>query len=149
MEISSVAFKPVPGMGTSVTFVQFYVDMGYCSSDELGPNYDNNYVSGTKTRVFSRNSSYTVTATSPWTPLVLDTPFYYIPASGNLIIDIAWPDAEGEFYSYNFTTPGLSSVGGAYGEATGDTFNDMPQLLIEGVYSMGQMTFAGIKATFR
>jgi len=148
MTISSIAFNPVAGTGASTTFFELYVDMGYCSSTELGANYESNYVSGTKIRVFSRPSNFTVTATSPWTALVLDSPFFYDPANGNLIIDIAWPDGEDEFYSYSYVTAGVASVSGAYGEATGDTFGDSSFLRLEGVYALEQITFAGIKATF-
>lgn len=149
MEISSISYDPVQGMGDQVNFVSFSIDMGYCSSDELDPIYDTNYISGSKVRVFERTSAYTVNAVFPWTEIVLDTPFVFDPTVGNLIIEIQWPDGDAQIYSFDYATAGISLVTGAYGAGSGNGFTQAPHLLIQGEDAFSQMTFAGIKATFQ
>ena len=144
--ISSITFFPVPGTGEETIFYQLSIDLGYCTSAELESVYEGNYLSGTKTRVFERNSSFTVSSHSP--TLYFDSPFVYNPAEGNLIIDMVWPDGEGEFYTYNFPTPGASAISGAYDIPEGYVLTDMSHLLIQGELSMEQSTFAGIKGSF-
>ena len=144
--ISSITFASVPGMGDATTFFQLYVDLGYCADSELCDVYENNYVSGTKTRVFERNSNYTITANSP--TITFDTPFVFDPAQGNLIIDIIWPDGEGEIYTYNFPTLGVSAISGAYDLPSGYSFTDMSHLVLEGELSLCESTFASIKRMF-
>ncbi len=144
--ISSITFSSVPGTGEETTFYQFSVDLGYCASTELDSAYEENYVSGTKTRVFERTSNFTVFSHSP--TLYFDSPFVFDPSEGNLIIDIVWPDGEGEFYIFNFPTPGVSAISGAYDLPTGYPLTDMSHLLIGGELAMTQSTFAGIKSLF-
>ncbi len=148
MTISSVAWYPNSGY-TSVTFDAFYINMGYCASDQLTEDFDANYVSGTKTQVFQRASTYKVDAVYPWTAITLDTPFFYDPAQGNLIIEVDWPDGVDEIYTFNYYTGVNSLVMGPYGSPTGNVFMDAPYLQLQGELSLDQSTFAGIKATFR
>lgn len=148
MTINSISFRPVSGTGTDATFTSFYVDMGLCSSDQLGPMFESNYIGGTKTRVYERTSSVTFYAVEPWTAITLDTPFYYDPAMGNLIIEVGWPDGSNQFYTYNYPTAGASMVKAGYGAGTGDPYYECPNLLIEGDLAFEQTTFAAIKATF-
>ena len=146
MTISSITFDPSPGPGTEVTFFEFYVDLGYCSSNELGAVYDANYVSGSKFRVFEKTSNVTFHATDP--TIYFDTPFFFNPANGNLIIEIAWPDGEEEIYTYSSGTSGITCVTGDYNSPTGDEFSDISHMFINGELALEQTTFAGIKASF-
>ena len=149
MTISYVALFPNSGY-TRVNFTEFYMYMGYCSSDNLTENYQDNYVSGTRTTVFERTSAFTVNAVYPWTGIVLDTPFWYNPSAGNLVIEIAWPDGDDEIYTFNYGTPGVGSlVMGFYDLSYGGVFQEAPYLRFEGDYAFDQTTFAGIKASFR
>ncbi|MCD4707715.1 MAG: hypothetical protein K8S62_08245 [Candidatus Sabulitectum sp.] len=147
MAINSITFDPSPGPGTEVTFDEFHVYMGYCANDELSATYDANYVNGWKYKVFERTSSVTFHASDP--TIYFDTPFFYVPANGNLIMDIAWPDGEDEFYTYSSGTTGLTCVHGAYGSPSGDQYMETSHLFINGEMTLNQMTFAGIKASFR
>lgn len=148
MTISSIAWNTVPGYDF-VNFDAFYIHMGYCASDELTETFDSNYIPGSKIQVFQRTSAYTVNAVYPWTAISLDTPFFYDPAEGNLIIEIDWPNGDHEIYTFNYGTGSNSLVMGSYGASTGTVFTDAPYLQLEGELSLSQTTFAGIKATFR
>jgi len=145
--INSISFDAVPGTGQQVTFYELSLDLGYCCSEELSTVYESNYVSGTKARVFETTDPIVVQASSP--EIVFSTPFFYDPAAGNLIIDMIWPDGDGEFYSFNFATPGVSSISGAYDLPEGDAFTDMSHMFLNGTLDLSQLTFAGIKASFR
>jgi hypothetical protein len=145
--ISSIVFDAVPGTGQQVTFYELSLHLGYCLSEELTTVYESNYASGSKKTVFETTNSITIQASSP--EIVFETPFFYDPSTGNLIIDLVWPDGEGEFYSFNFATAGVSSVSGTYDDPDGYAFTDMSHLFINGALGFDQQTFAGIKASFR
>lgn len=147
MTINSISFDAVPGTGQQVTFYELSMDLGYCNAGELSTVYESNYASGTKIRVFETTDPVVVQASSP--EIVFSTPFFYDPSAGNLIIDLIWPDGAGEFYSFNFATAGVSSISGAYDLPNGDAFTDMSHLYLNGAQSLSQLTFAGIKASFR
>jgi len=145
--IHSISFDAVPGTGQQVTFYELSLNMGYCDAGELTAVYESNYVSGTKTIVFETTDPIVVQASSP--DIVFSTPFFYDPALGNLIIDLIWPDGNGEFYSFSFATPGVSSISGAYDLSDGAAFTDMSHLFLNGTLALCPLTFAGIKASFR
>ena len=148
MTINSVSWFPDVDY-TRVNFTALSLHMGYCSSDNLTENYADNYVSGTRTSVFERSSAYTVNASYPWTTIPLDTPFWYDPTAGNLIVEVEWPDGNNEIYTFNYSTPGVNSlVMGFYGLSYGNAFQNGPYLKFEGTLSLDQTTFAGIKASF-
>ena len=132
--INSISFDAVPGTGQQVTFYELSLDLGYCCSEELSTVYESNYVSGTKARVFETTDPIVVQASSP--EIVFSTPFFYDPAAGNLIIDMIWPDGDGEFYSFNFATPGVSSISGAYDLPEGDAFTDMSHMFLNGTLDL-------------
>ena len=149
MEINTISFDPVPGLGTQVILDAVSIDMGYCTADQLDPVFDSNYVSGSKIRVFERTSAFTLNASTPWTPIALDTPFYFNPSWGNLVIEINWPNGSQQIYTFNYATSGVSLISGSYGAGSGDAYTEAAHLLLEGNLALNQMTFAGIKATFQ
>lgn len=148
MTISSVSWYPSPGYNL-VNFDQLYLYMGYCSSDQLTENFDANYISGTKTSVFERTSSFTVDAVYPWTTITLDDPFWFNPASGNLIIEVGWPNGDHEIYTFNYASSKTILVIGFYGSSSGNAFLEGPYLKLEGELALNQTTFASIKASFQ
>ncbi len=148
MTINSITFFLAPGgFHDEVTFDEYYVDMGYCSSEYLGANYDDNYINGWKYRVFERTSPFTFYASDP--TIYFDTPFFYIPANGNLVFEIGWPNGEDEFYTFSSVSAGVSCVYGNYSWETGDQYMETPHLMINGAWALEQITFAGIKASFQ
>lgn len=149
MTINAVSWAPFEGLGDNVNFNAFTIDMGLCAADILNPMFDTNYISGTKIRVFERAAGFSVSAAYPWTTITLDTPFFYDPSAGSLILEIQWPSGNEQIYTFDFPTEGASIIKGGFGAASGDPFPQAPHLLIEGELSLSQMTFAGIKATFR
>ena len=147
MTISSITFDPALGPGTEVTFDEYSVYMGYCANDELGATYDANYIGGVKYTVYERASSVTFLATDP--TIYFDTPFFYLPANGNLVFEIIWPDGDDEIYTYSSGTTGLTCVYGNFDSPTGDQYGETPHVFLNGSMALDQMTFAGIKASFR
>ncbi len=147
MTISSMTFHPSPGPGTEVTFDEFIVYMGYCANDELGATYDANYIGGVKYKVYERSSSVTFLHTD--LTIYFDTPFFYLPANGNLVFEVIWPEGRDEIYTYSSGTSGLTCVYGQYDLPSGDQYMETPHILLNGEMALDQMTFAGIKASFR
>lgn len=132
--------------GSEVTFDELNISMGYCANAELGTNYENNYVAGTKIEVFGKKNC-TIVADKP--KITFEVPFFYQPSKGNLIIDFSWPNGDHELYVFASGTTGTTCISGDYGMATGDGYSETPHLFLNGKLSLDQMTFAGIKASFR
>jgi hypothetical protein len=93
MEITSLSWDPSDPTHT-VTFDEITIYMGLCSTDELGTDFEANYVPGTKTQVFHAVNPTWFAGTS-WLTIDLDTPFWY-DGTHNLIIDVEWPDGYGQ-----------------------------------------------------
>lgn len=147
MVISSVTYIPAPGGNADVTLDNFCVDLGYCSSEYLAADFNSNYVNDWKYRVFERTSSFTFNDTD--LTIYFDVPFFYEPANGNLVLEIAWLDGDGEIFTFISTTSGFTAVYGSYDSQAGDQYMETPHLLINGALALEQMTFAGLKSTFR
>lgn len=142
-----MTFYPSPGPGTEVTFDEFVVYLGYCANDELGATYDANYIGGVKYKVFERTNPITFLHTD--LTIYFDTPFFYLPANGNLVFEVIWPDGKDEIYTYSSGTSGLTCVYGSFDLPSGDQYMETPHFLLNGEMALNQMTFAGIKASFR
>ncbi len=148
MIISSLSFFLAPGaIEDHVTFDEYYVYLGYCSSNELSATYDDNYVNGWKYPVLESTGPITFLETDP--TIYFETPFFYDPANGNLVFEIAWPNGEDEIYTYNSVTASNTCVYGDYYLSSGDLWTELPHVLINGDLALANTTFAGIKASFQ
>ncbi len=143
--IESISFEPVDPT-SSVFFNEFTIYLGPCSSDELGTDFEANYLPGIKTEVFNR-TDWTLDASPGWFTIEFDTPYWY-SGSGNLIIDFEWPDGEHEIYNFNWDTGSNRALYADYGEPTGTNMTDIPHMLLNGTLALDQNTFGAIKALF-
>ncbi len=144
MTINSIAFYCMSG--ETVTFNQFIVYMGEASGSVLGNNFEDNY-SGNKVTVYNHNN-VTFTPSGEWVNIPLDTPYFY-DGTGNLIIEIGWPDGVDEIYAGCWSTSGNRMLTSFFGSPTGDLFEFCPNLLFSGSMSLAPMTFGSIKASFQ
>jgi hypothetical protein len=148
MVINSISFFKAPGaVEDHVVFYEYYVYMGYCASTELGADFNDNYINGVKYTVLERTDPITFYDTDP--TIYFDSPFFYDPANGNLVLEIAWPDGRDEIYTYSSSESTTTCVYGSYDSSTGDQFYETPHILLNGEMALSQTTFAGIKALFR
>jgi hypothetical protein len=145
MTINSIGFRHTSG--DAVVFDQFTVYMGSAAGGSLGSNFDDNY-SGGKTTVYDHTSA-SFAPSGGWITVPLDTPYFY-SGTGNLIVEIAWPNGDMELYAGHWSTPGVNRTMTAfYGSPTGDAFEFCPNMLLSGTMSLAPMTFGGIKASFQ
>ncbi|HOF67284.1 MAG TPA: hypothetical protein PLX54_04875 [Candidatus Fermentibacter daniensis] len=148
--INDLLWKRAPmGMDHS-SYTNFKIYMGYTTRDILEPDFDSNYVPGSKTLVFSR-STYTLSglASGAWFTTALDTPFFY-NGSGNLLIDIEWtssPDGL-SVYVFNWNTDVGRSMFSSPAGSTGDPENFVPHMILGGTNDLESKTFARIKIMF-
>ncbi|MBN1434558.1 hypothetical protein JW921_07350 [Candidatus Fermentibacterales bacterium] len=107
MQIQSIQWHWVwtPDAEEFATCGDFNLYMGYCDSDELGSGFEDNYVPGTRTLVYSNPSLYVTAGAGGWTPVNLSTPFWY-DGSGNLIIEVEWANDfdDNSFYCGQWNT---------------------------------------------
>jgi hypothetical protein len=143
MTITSIGFKPTSG--TSALFDELSVYMGPASGSVLVSNFEDNY-SGDRLLVYSK-SGVLLSVSGGWVTLPLDTPYFY-SGSGNLIIEIAWPNGDLEIYTGYWGTSGNRTMTAFYGSPTGDLYDFCPNLLLSGSMSLTPMTFGAIKASF-
>jgi hypothetical protein len=134
--------------GASATFSNFRIFMGYCESDELGDTFEDNYVPGSMTPVYSSPSMTIGSPAEEWATLELDTPFEY-DGTGNLLVEIQWSSGSGSFYVYSWK-PGTNRClrGSHPGSTSGYLLDAMCQFRIELPLALQQETFGSIKALF-
>lgn len=145
IEITSVAWHWLPIEENFATCEGFELHMGYCSSDELGGDFDDNYVPGTKTLVYSNSSLYVTPGAGDWTTIDLSTPFWY-DGSDNLIIEVEWSN-EGDDNSYYCGEWDTGSVRCLKSEDGGPATLDswITHMLISGDVGLDPATFGGVK----
>jgi len=148
IEIQSISLMRTPAGGTSVTLDTLAIFIGYSKSGELGTDFDDNYIPGTRKQVFWEEDC-TIYAPEPsqWFQIDLELPFYY-NGSGNLIVEYAWPDGYDEIFNYNWTGTVERSLTGGWGASTGFTTQDCPHILFSGVLNLQNVTFGFIKSLF-
>lgn len=151
IEIETFSWKRYISGDPQGTYNDFKIYMGLCSSNELGLNFDDNYINGTKILILS-SSLYTTTSVGPneWFEVIFDTPFWY-NGEDNLIIEIEWSSAAGTdaLYTWNWDGGANRSVFGRFGTSTAlYQQSNVPNLRLNGTLSLSNSTFARIKAAF-
>ncbi len=149
IEISGISWKRFPSPDDQATFSDLSVYLGLCASDNLVPTFDDNFISGTRTLVFSE-ASYTtdVVAINEWFEIPFTTPFWY-NGQDNLLIEINWSAGDGSLYSWSALPGGIRRIYGAYGSTTSLVQDDnFPTIQLHGTLSLENSTFGRIKAAF-
>ena len=122
--------------------------MGHGARDELGTTFDDNYISGTKTLVYTTPSITISAAAEEWATIELDTPFDY-NGTDNLIMEIQWSGGSGTFYTYKWETGTDRCVKASNpGLPTGAVSTQMCQFRIELPLALQNSTFGSIKGMF-
>lgn len=149
IEIESLSWKRHVSGDPQGIYNDYSLYMGLCSSDVLGTNFDDNYISGSRTLVMS-SSLYTTPSAGPnaWFDSILDTAFWY-NGEDNLIIEIEWSDGAGSLYTWHWDSSSQRCVIGPYGASNAsETSSDVPNIRLNGVLSLSNTTFGQIKAAF-
>ena len=149
IEIESLSWKRHVSGDTQSTLNDYSLYMGLCSSDVLGTNFDDNYISGSRTLVMS-SSPYTTPSVNPneWFDNILDTSFWYNGAD-NLIIEIEWSSGTGSLYTWHWDSSSQRCVIGAYGASNANEISsNVPNIRLNGILSLSNTTFGQIKAAF-
>lgn len=146
IEIQSISLMRTMQGGDYVTLDTLAIYIGYASGDELGSNYNDNYLPGTRQLVLWEEDC-TINAPNPnqWFQIDLETPFFY-DGTGNLIIEYTWPSGRDAIYNYNWTGTAARGLTGSWEAVTGYTEQDCPHILLSGTLELQNQTFGYIKA---
>lgn len=148
MTISALKWKRTTGFGEDNTNLQdFKIYMGYSSLDVLGTNFNNNFIPGTRTLVYSRDPLI-ITGVAPetWFTSTLDTPFFY-NGTNNLLVEIEWSTGSNSIYIYHWDAGmGRSIVSQTYGSSSGDQDVIVPHFILSGTLDLEGSTFGSIKS---
>ena len=126
----------------------FKIYMGLCASDELGKEFEQNYIPGSKQLVFSMDDGWIYSnGVAEWFDLQLDTPFWY-NGTDNLLIDFAWTWGDVDIYVYAWDSGSQRSMYAPAGSATGYTDSTVIHMSLQGTLGLESSTFAHIKALF-
>ena len=147
MEITELGWKRTPGGIGSASFTSFRIYMGYCSSDELGESFPDNFDPGTRIRVLDRPSYSISGEVEQWITQTLDTPFYY-NGSGNLIIEYEWETGTGNVYIYGWATETGRGLLGGYGSSTGSPLMLAHYQQLIGELGLAPVSFGEAKLLF-
>ncbi len=126
----------------------FEIYMGYCSSDTLESNFEQNYIPGSKQLVYSMADGWIqANGIGEWFDLQLDTSFWY-NGTDNLLIDFIWTWGDVDIYVYAWDSGSPRSMFGGAGSATGNTDTAVLHMTLQGSLELKSTTFAQIKALF-
>jgi len=126
----------------------FEIYMGHCASDELGIDFEQNYISGSKQLVYSMADGWIqANGVEEWFYLELDTPFLY-NGTDNLLIDFIWTWGDEDIYVYAWESGSNRTLMGSASGATGNTETIVLHMSLEGSLELESSTFAQIKALF-
>ncbi len=148
INIQSISLMRTPQGESHVTLDTLAIYMGYSSGAELGNNFNDNYLAGSRLLVFwEENCTINAPNANEWFQINLETPFFY-DGTGNLIIEYTWPSGHDAIYNYNWTGTVARGLPGPWGATTGYTEQDCPHILLSGILSLQNETFGKIKALF-
>jgi hypothetical protein len=153
INLTEIGWQVHPAADPSAEFTDFKVIMGYCSSDQLGATFADNYVPGSIVTVYESSSQICAGSPDDWFTITLDTPFSYVQSEGNLIVEVQWssPVDGKSFYTWGWDTGTIRAVAytgaGAPTHPTGSLSSAISRLILTGSgMPLEHATFASIKA---
>jgi hypothetical protein len=133
-------------------YADFSIWAGLTDADVLSTSFEENFLPGTRTLLFSRDSLYLEAEPNAWIPFELDTPYWY-GGSHNLIVEILWSDGEEIgtecVYTWQWNTGTMRCASGPFGASSGSQTSVIPLLQFEGEQALNGSTFAEVKASFQ
>lgn len=152
--IESIAWQAHPAGDDAAEFVTFKVWMGLCGSDQLGSNFDDNYITGTRTLVYESSSEVMSGSPDTWASIPLDTDYLFDAQAGNLIIEVTWESCADlkSFYVRSWDSGTIRAVGytqvGAPSHPTGSLSSSLPRLMLTGSAqgALETLTFGAVKS---
>ncbi|NLP05156.1 hypothetical protein GX411_04320 [Candidatus Fermentibacteria bacterium] len=151
IQVQSISWKRSISGDPAATFYDFKIYMGYSNLDQLGMTFLDNYMPGTRTLVFSSSPYNINVGPNEWLTTTLNTPFWYSPAIGNLLIEVEWTsESFGSVYMWHYNAGTDRAIKGAYGSPTAyASENTLPHIMLNGVLDLEPESFGSIKASFQ
>lgn len=145
MDISSIRWHKHPLTSSDAEDEGFTIYMGLCASDQLSAgSFEGNYISGTKTLVYSTDLLFLDMA-DEWAEIVLDESYWY-SGTDNLIIEIQWDNVshDNSYYNHEWLAGDDRCI---YSQAFPDilSYGFLPHMILVGTLHLDNSTFAGIK----
>lgn len=138
--------------GAPTDLFDFALYMGLCQSDELSPTFDANFMPGTRTLVFARDSLHLEVEPDALISIDLDTPYWY-GGQHNLLIEIMWSSGEETgtecMYTWHWNTGAMRCASGNYDAQSGSLTSIVPWMQFTGTAGLEACTFAEVKTLFR
>jgi len=108
IEITGIYWHRGLAGGSGSEFGDFNIYMGYCIGDSLETSFDQNWLAGSRTQVFHRETVLLEAFPEEWFGFRLDSSFVY-NGSGNLLIEVRWTGGSGSMSTY-LNNPGHPSL---------------------------------------
>ncbi len=129
----------------------FAVYMGLCQEDFLSSTFDDNFVPGTRTLVFSRDSMHVEVDPDELIGIDLDAPYWY-DGQDNLIVEVMWSAGEETgtecVYTWHWNTGAMRCASGLYDAASGSLTSIIPWMQLSGQSALDVCTFGEVKTLF-
>ncbi|NLP05618.1 hypothetical protein GX411_06685 [Candidatus Fermentibacteria bacterium] len=129
----------------------FAIYMGLCENDVLNPNFDSNFIPGTRTIVFSRDSLHLEVNPDELVTFDLDTPYWYNGVD-NLLVEVLWSSGEETgsecVYTWHWNTGAMRCASGLYSASSGSLTSIIPWMQITGASDLETCTFGEVKTLF-
>lgn len=148
MTINQIGWQRGGSSGSSSGYYNnFKLYIGLASESELSDTFADNYIPGSRIRVYETTTQVMSAGPDEWMIITLDTPFWYNGVD-NLIIELEWVGGSNMFYTYMWetgTNRGLMNKTNV-GSPTGTLYTKMSQLMFDGTLALEPETFGSIKA---
>lgn len=147
MTIDQIGWQRGGSSGSSSGYYNnFKLYIGLASESELSNTFNDNYIPGTRTRVYETTTQTMSAGPDEWMIITLDTPFWY-NGTDNLIVELEWVGGSNMFYTYMWetgTSRGLMNKTDV-NDPTGTLYTRMSQLMFIEPSALEQETFGSIK----
>lgn len=129
----------------------FQIWAGLTDDDVLSGTFEDNFLPGTRTLLFERDSLHLEADPDTWVPFELDVPYWY-GGSHNLVIEVLWSDGEELgtecVYTWQWNTGTMRCASGPYDAASGSLTSVIPVLRFTGTGALEDRSFADVKSAF-
>jgi len=148
MTIDQIGWQRGGASGSATGYYNsFKLYVGLASESELSDTFNDNYIPGTRTLVYTTTTQVMSAGPDEWSIITLDTPFWY-NGTDNLIVELEWIGGSNMFYTYMWdtgTNRGLMNKSDVT-SPTGTLSTEMSRLMIDGTLALEHETFGSIKA---
>ena len=131
----------------TASYLDLNINMGQCTSDQLGTDSMDNYIPGTRTLFYHADTMSLDVKAGEWFSVTMDTP-YEFTGEENLLIEITHDPGSGGLYGWSWTAGPSRSISTYSPGPTSPGYPSslVPYMTLSGPDGLHCVTFGAIKS---